>query len=53
MHDANFRASEKDWYSFVEKLTDKLIEVDDSIPELPVKDVVCFFHCVTKLLTLA
>lgn len=40
MHDAVFRQAEKDWYSFVEKLTEKLIEVDDTVPELPVKDVV-------------
>ena len=40
MHDAVFRQAEKDWHSFVEKLTEKLIEVDDTIPELPYKDVV-------------
>lgn len=41
MHDAEFRQAEKDWHSFVEKLTEKLVEeVDDTIPELPVKDVV-------------
>ena len=40
MNDADFRASEKDWYSFVEKMTERLVEIDDSIPELPVKDVV-------------
>ncbi|KAI6799576.1 hypothetical protein KC361_g2810 [Hortaea werneckii] len=40
MHDALFRQAEKDWHSFVEKLTEKLIEVDDTIPELPYKDVI-------------
>lgn len=41
VHDAEFRQAEKDWHSFVEKLTEKLVEeVDDTIPELPVKDVV-------------
>lgn len=40
MHDADFRASEKDWHSFVEKLTERLIEIDDTVPELPVKDIV-------------
>ncbi|CZT24595.1 uncharacterized protein RCC_10320 [Ramularia collo-cygni] len=41
LHDAEFRQAEKDWHSFVEKLTERLVEdVDDTIPELPVKDVV-------------
>jgi len=40
VHDADFRASERDWHSFVEKLTEKLIEIDDTVPELPVKDIV-------------
>jgi hypothetical protein len=44
VHDAEFRQSERDWHSFVEKLTERLIEVDDSIPELPVKDVVSDDH---------
>ncbi|KAK4508020.1 hypothetical protein PRZ48_001755 [Zasmidium cellare] len=39
MHDAEFRQAEKDWHSFVEKMTEKLTEVDETIPELPVKDV--------------
>lgn len=41
MHDPDFRQSEKDWFSFVEKLSERLAEIDDTIPELPVKDVVC------------
>ncbi|KAK5175235.1 uncharacterized protein LTR77_000372 [Saxophila tyrrhenica] len=40
MHDPDFRQAEKDWFSFVEKLTEKLTEIDDSVPELPVKDVI-------------
>ncbi|PSK33447.1 sterol 24-C-methyltransferase [Elsinoe australis] len=40
MHDPDFRQAEKDWKSFVECLTEKLMEVDDEIPELPVKDIV-------------
>ncbi|KAF4549863.1 Hypothetical protein D9617_19g101680 [Elsinoe fawcettii] len=39
-HDPDFRQAENDWKSFVEKLTEKLTEVDDEIPELPVKDIV-------------
>ncbi|KAK3628494.1 hypothetical protein LTR56_018539 [Elasticomyces elasticus] len=40
INDAEFRQAEKDWHSFVEKLTERLVEIDDSVPELPVKDVV-------------
>lgn len=29
----------KDWQSFVETMTEKIIEVDETIPELPFKDV--------------
>jgi hypothetical protein len=49
VHDADFRVAEKDWYSFVEKVTERLVEVDDSIPELPVKDVVCLLLCYPKI----
>ena len=45
MHDPDFRQSEKDWFSFVEKLTERLVEIDDTVPELPVKDIVsCPLH---------
>ena len=40
MHDPDFRQSERDWFSFVEKVTEKLVEIDETVPELPVKDVV-------------
>lgn len=40
MNDADFRQSEKDWHAFVDKVTEKLVEIDDTVPELPVKDVV-------------
>lgn len=40
MHDPDFRQAEKDWFSFVDKLTERLVEIDDSVPELPVKDIV-------------
>ncbi|CAD0027982.1 unnamed protein product [Aureobasidium pullulans] len=40
MYDADYRSSLKDWNSFVEALTEKLTEIDDTIPELPLKDVV-------------
>ncbi|KAG9750461.1 hypothetical protein KCU73_g6567, partial [Aureobasidium melanogenum] len=40
MYDADYRSSLKDWNSFVESLTEELTKIDDTIPELPLKDVV-------------
>lgn len=40
MHDPEYRRSLKDWESFVETLTDKIIEADETVPELPLKDVI-------------
>lgn len=40
MHDPEYRRSLKDWESFVETLTSKIIEADETIPELPLKDVI-------------
>ena len=40
MHDPDFRQAERDFKSFVEALTEKLIEKDETIPELPPKDLV-------------
>lgn len=39
-NDPDFRQSEEDWKSFVECLTQRLVQADETIPELPVKDVV-------------
>ena len=39
-HDADYRASWKDFETFVESLTEKIAEVDETIPELPPKDLV-------------
>lgn len=39
MHDADYRQSKKDWDEFVESLTEKIIEKDETIPELPPKDL--------------
>ncbi|KAJ2906468.1 hypothetical protein MKZ38_001449 [Zalerion maritima] len=39
-NDAEYRRSLKDWQSFVEYATEKIIDVDDTIPELPAKDLV-------------
>ncbi|KAL4997031.1 hypothetical protein BDV10DRAFT_170532 [Aspergillus recurvatus] len=43
-HDADYRASKKDWDTFVETLTEKVIEQDSTIPELPAKDLVFRIH---------
>ncbi|KAI5370454.1 hypothetical protein Slin14017_G013330 [Septoria linicola] len=40
LNDPNFRQAEKDWHTFVENMTESLATIDDTIPELPVKDVV-------------
>ena len=34
----------KDWHSFVEETTMTIIDVDETIPELPVKDVSFRIH---------
>ena len=40
-HDADFRQSQRDFASFVDTVTERLIEkFDDTIPELPAKDLV-------------
>ncbi|POS70410.1 hypothetical protein DHEL01_v211196 [Diaporthe helianthi] len=39
-NDPEYRRSLQDWNSFVEKLMQKIIEADPTIPELPLKDVV-------------
>ncbi|QQK44382.1 TIGR02453 family protein [Penicillium digitatum] len=43
-HDADYRAAKKDFETFVGSLTPKIVEVDTTIPELPVKDLVIRIH---------
>lgn len=38
-HDPDYRASWKDFESFVETLSEKIAEIDDTVPELPAKDL--------------
>src|SRR5690348_7613652 len=38
-HDKEYRRSLKDWETWVDAMTQKIIEVDETIPELPFKDV--------------
>ena len=40
VHDPDYRTSWNDWVTFVESLTEKIIEKDETIPELPPKDLV-------------
>ncbi|KAL8680036.1 MAG: hypothetical protein Q9186_003754 [Xanthomendoza sp. 1 TL-2023] len=40
MHDADYRQSKKDFDAFVEKMTEKMTEIDETLPELPPKDLV-------------
>ena len=39
-HDPDFRQAQRDFASFVDAITSRLIEVDDTLPELPSKDLV-------------
>jgi hypothetical protein len=39
-HDPDYRSSLQDFTTFLDSLTEKVIEADDTIPELPVKDIV-------------
>lgn len=40
VHDPDYRAAMQDFNTFTEKLSEKVVEADETIPELPVKDVV-------------
>ncbi|KAE9979789.1 hypothetical protein BLS_009471 [Venturia inaequalis] len=40
MHDPDYRTSQKDFNSFLEALTQNVVEADDTVPELPVKDII-------------
>ncbi|KAF2872979.1 hypothetical protein BDV95DRAFT_676293 [Massariosphaeria phaeospora] len=40
LHDLDYRASLQDFTTFLEKLSDKVIEADETVPELPIKDII-------------
>lgn len=42
MHDLDYRAALQDFTKFLESLSQKVGEFDETIPELPVKDLVSF-----------
>jgi Conserved hypothetical protein (DUF2461) len=43
-NDKDFRTSLKDFESFVERLSELIMERDPTIPELPKKDIVRILH---------
>lgn len=43
-HDGEYRRALKDWQSFVEATTLTIIDIDETIPDLPVKDVIFRIH---------
>ncbi|CAI7605513.1 unnamed protein product [Penicillium crustosum] len=43
-HDPDYRAAKKDFETFVDSLTPKIAEVDATVPELPVKDLIFRIH---------
>lgn len=43
-HDDEYRRSLKDWQSFIEATTQSIISIDETVPELPTKDVVFRIH---------
>ncbi|RDA89819.1 hypothetical protein CP533_3020 [Ophiocordyceps camponoti-saundersi (nom. inval.)] len=43
-HDGEYRRALKDWQSFVEEATQRVIQVDETVPELPAKDVIFRIH---------
>ncbi|KAI8934879.1 hypothetical protein NX059_008553 [Plenodomus lindquistii] len=40
LNDPDFRLAFQDFTAFIEKVSEKIIEADETIPELPVKDVI-------------
>lgn len=40
MHDPDYRVAVQDFNNFIGKLSERIIEIDETIPELPVKDIV-------------
>jgi uncharacterized protein (DUF2461 family) len=43
VHDPDFRQSWRDWESLVQVLSEKISEIDETVPELPPKDLVFLF----------
>jgi hypothetical protein len=42
VHDLDYRASLQDFTTFLEQLSEKVSTIDETVPELPVKDLVSF-----------
>ncbi|RDA88041.1 hypothetical protein CP532_5308 [Ophiocordyceps camponoti-leonardi (nom. inval.)] len=43
-HDGEYRRALKDWQSFVEEASQRIIQIDETVPELPAKDVIFRIH---------
>ncbi|KAF5024289.1 hypothetical protein F66182_3619 [Fusarium sp. NRRL 66182] len=43
-HDGEYRRALQDWNTFVECTSESVIEADETIPELPIKDVIFRIH---------
>ena len=52
VHDPDFRIAFQDFTTFTEKISEKVIEADETIPELPVKDVVSTMSSISAPLIL-
>lgn len=40
VHDPDYRVAVQDFNDFIGKLSERIVEIDETIPELPVKDIV-------------
>lgn len=40
VHDPDYRVAVQDFNDFIGKLTERIVDIDETIPELPVKDIV-------------
>jgi hypothetical protein len=49
VNDPDYRASLTDFKSFIEKLSERIIEIDETVPELPLKDLVSGLATLTSL----
>jgi hypothetical protein len=53
VHDPDYRAALQDFTTFLEQLSEKVSTIDETIPELPVKDLVSFLIPTGPLMTKA
>lgn len=51
MHDPDYRASWKDFETFLDAMTQGITTIDETVPELPLKDIGCLHTSHVRLLT--